>query len=247
MTPHYQYDGSVVGLLSAIARLLLDKVDAETTTLTPRRPTLFSEGFFLATDPALAQRLCLGLQRRTPAAAQCFSHALLAEQQGLETSLLRYAALALTHGDGINGHLTHAAVRDIVHTARKVLREVHRMKGLLRFEQLEDGSFLARMEPDHDILQPLAQHFRQRLRTQAWFIHDLRRQRLAHWDGKTLHLGDVEQFSDPGLSAEEHQVQERWRAFFQSIAIPHRHNPRLQKSNMPMKYWRYLVERPGGR
>ncbi|OQX20348.1 MAG: hypothetical protein BWK76_01875 [Desulfobulbaceae bacterium A2] len=243
----YLYDGSVVGLLSAIARLLLDKVDAETAILAPRRPTLFEEGFFLATDAALAERLCLGLRRRAAEAAQYFSSALLAEQEGLESSLLRYTALALRQGDQINGHLTHPAVREIVHLARRVGREIHRMKGLLRFEQLQDDSYLARMEPDHNILQPLAAHFSQRLRTQVWFIHDLRRHRLAYWDGETLQLGDVEHFTDPVLSAREHEVQDRWRAFFQSIAIPHRKNPRLQKSHMPMKYWKYLVERPGGR
>ncbi|NTW94650.1 MAG: DUF4130 domain-containing protein, partial [Chlorobiaceae bacterium] len=40
-------------------------------------------------------------------------------------------------------------------------------------------------------------------------------------------------------------VQALWQTFFRTIAIPDRKNPRLQKSNMPMKYWKYLTEKQG--
>ena len=47
------------------------------------------------------------------------------------------------------------------------------------------------------------------------------------------------------MSEDEKKVQALWQAFFKTIAIPDRKNPRLQKSNMPMKYWKYLVEKQG--
>jgi probable DNA metabolism protein len=40
-------------------------------------------------------------------------------------------------------------------------------------------------------------------------------------------------------------VQQLWQTFFRTIAIPERKNPRLQKSNMPAKYWKYLTEKQG--
>ena len=117
------------------------------------------------------------------------------------------------------------------------------MKGLLRFEKLQDGAYLAKMEPDYNIIHPLAYHFLSRLRAQHWFLYDVKRRTAAQWNNRTLQFGTIEQFTTPALSEEEKKVQALWQAFFKTIAIPHRKNLRLQKSNMPMKYWKYLVEK----
>ncbi|NTV99320.1 MAG: DNA metabolism protein, partial [Chlorobiaceae bacterium] len=149
------------------------------------------------------------------------------------------------HGSKVNGYLTHPSVKEIVTVSRKAGRELHRMKGLLRFEKLRDGAYLAKMEPDNNIIHPLALHFSKRLRAENWFIYDVRRRTAARWHKGGLSLGEIEQFTAPALSDEEKAVQALWKAFFGTIAIPERRNPRLQKSNMPMKYWKYLTEKQG--
>jgi probable DNA metabolism protein len=239
----YLYDGTPEGLVSAIASILESGDDPAQVQLSVRQDTLFEEGLFLRTDSAIAEALFERLCQRAPDAVYTLWYFMMAESEVLETSLLRYIALAFEYGDRVNGYLTHPDVKAIVGTARKAGRELHRMKGLLRFEQLRDGTWLARMEPDHNIIQPLAQHFSKRLRSQEWFIFDAGRRSAAHWDGHALSFGTLEQFSRPELSEEEKAVQQMWKAFFRTIAIPERKNPRLQKSNMPAKYWKYLTEK----
>lgn len=241
----YLYDGTPEGLVSAIASILDSGDDPEKTVLSVRQDTLFEEGLFLRTDSAAAEALFERLRQRAPDAVHTLWYFTMAEADGLETSLLRYIALAFEHGDRVNGYLTHASVKAIVGTARKAGRELHRMKGLLRFEQLKDSTWLARMEPAHNVMQPLAHHFSRRLRAQEWFIYDARRRSAAHWDGHDLSFGTLEQFSRPELSAEEEAVRQLWQTFFKTIAIPERKNPRLQQSNMPAKYWKYLTEKQG--
>ncbi len=241
----YLYDGTAEGLVSAIAQLLDSGTDPMLATLAEREDTLFEEGLFLRTDSDAVEALFSKLKQRAPDAVNAIRYCLMGDAGGLGTSLLRYVALALVHGDRINGHLTDDDVKAVVTMARKAGRELHRMKGLLRFEQMRDGAYLARMEPDHDVIQPLARHFSRRLRAQRWFIVDLRRQSAASWDGSALQFGTLEQFSRPELSDEEVAVQEMWRTFFRTIAIPERRNPKLQKSNMPAKYWKYLTEKQG--
>ena len=241
----YLYDGTPEGLVSAIAAILDSGDNPEKTMLSVRQDTLFEEGLFLRTDSALAEALFERLRQRAPDAVQTLWYFTMAEADGLETSLLRYVALAFEHGDRVNGYLTHASVKAIVGTARKAGRELHRMKGLLRFEQLRDGTWLARMEPDCNVLHPLARHFSRRLRGQQWFIYDVRRRSAAHWNGRDLSFGTLEQFSRPELSEEEKAVRQMWQSFFKTIAIPERKNPRLQKTNMPAKYWKYLTEKQG--
>lgn len=239
----YLCDGTPEGTLSAIAWILEEGGDAEQVSLSERQDTLFEEGLMLPCDPARAEALYQHLRREAPEAARTLFYVTLAEKEGLETAMLRYIALALRHGDRVNGHLTHPAVSQLVKLSRKAGRELHRMKGLLRFEKLQDGAWLARMEPDHDIIQPLAYHFSRRLRAQDWFIYDVRRHSAARWHRGELRFGTIEQFTAPPLSDEERAVQELWKTFFSSVAIPERRNARLQRSNMPMKYWSYLVEK----
>ncbi len=240
---HFLYDGTSEGLMSAIAAILEAGADPERAELVEREDTLFEEGLFLRSDPGAAEELFTRLRKQAPDAVHTLWYFVMAETEGLETSLLRYVALALRHGDRINGYLTHADVKAVVGASKKAGRELHRMKGLLRFEEMRDGGYLARMEPDHDILRPLAYHFTRRLGAQVWFIFDARRNRAAHWDGHELRFGSLEQFSRPELSDDELHVQAMWRTFFSTIAIPERKNPRLQKSNMPAKYWKYLTEK----
>lgn len=241
----YLYDGTTDGLLSAIAWILEEKPHPETVVLTEHKNTLFEEGFSLSTDAARAEQLFERLRKHSPEAARTLCSFLLAEKEGMSTSLLHYVGLAFIHGDKVNGYLTHPAVRDIVNVSKKAAREIHRMKGLLRFEQLRDGAYLAKMEPDHNIIHPLAWHFSRRLRAENWFIYDVRRRIAACWSNGTLRFGTIEQFIAPALSDEEKKVQALWHTFFKTIAIPDRKNPRLQKSNMPMKYWKYLTEKQG--
>lgn len=239
----YLYDGTSEGLLSAVARILAEENDAENLTLAVRENTLFEEGVYIATDTAAAEEFFNRLRSEASEAVYTFYCFTMTEKEGMETSMLHYLALAMKHGSKVNGYLTHPAVKEIVTVARKAGRELHRMKGLLRFEKLQDGAYLAKMEPDNNIIHPLALHFSKRLRAENWFIYDVRRRTAARWHRGTLTLGAIEQFTAPTLSDEEKAVQALWRTFFNTIAISERKNSRLQKSSMPLKYWKYLIEK----
>uniref|UniRef100_Q3AQ96 DUF4130 domain-containing protein n=1 Tax=Chlorobium chlorochromatii (strain CaD3) TaxID=340177 RepID=Q3AQ96_CHLCH len=239
----YLYDGTADGLLSAISWILEEEQEPEQVVLAEREDTLFEEGIFLNTDVARSEALFSRFRKQLPDVAQTLYFFMLAESNGMATNLLHYMALALQYGDRVNGYLTHPAVKAIVHLSRKASRELHRMKGLLRFEQLCDGAYLAQMSPDHNILHPLSHHFRHRLKAEHWFIVDRKRHTAAHWHQGSLEFGTIEQFNVPALSEQEQKVQTMWRTFFATIAIQERKNPALQRSNMPMKYWKYLTEK----
>ncbi len=239
----YLYDGTSEALFSAISWILEEEAEPEKVLLAEQGLTLFDEGFFINTNTAKAESLFQRLRLRAPDAASTIYLFMLAEQRGMESSLLSYVSLAFAHGDRVNGYLTHPAVRDIVSIAKRAGRELHRMKGLLRFEELQDGAYLAKMEPDHNIIQPLASWFRTRLRAQNWFLYDVKRCTAAQWGNGKLQFGTIDQFILPALSEDEKRVQLLWQTFFKTIALPDRKNPGLQKSNMPMKYWKYLTEK----
>lgn len=239
----YRYDGTTEGLFSAIDHILRHEPDPQTIELKPQQQALFDEGIYIASNAERAETVLRRFSSAYPESARQVMYCVFSEKSGMETSLLRYIHMVSLHGSRIEAYLTHPAVHDVHFLARKVARETHRMKGLLRFVMLEDGSYLARMEPDFNIIQPLSQFFVRRLRTQEWFIYDVKRSLVSCWDRRKLEFGTLESFNTPKLADEEHRVQRMWRAFFRHVAIPERKNAALQRSFMPMKYWKYLVEK----
>ena len=239
----YRYDGTTEGLLTAIDHILRHEGDPQGVELKPQQQSLFDEGVYIATDAERADILIRRFSGSYPENARQVMYVILSEKEGMDTSLLHYIYMVSLFGSRIEAHLTHPAVHAVHFLARKVSREVHRFKGLLRFAMLENGSYLARMEPDFNIIQPLSRFFTQRLRTQEWFVYDVKRSLVSHWDGKKLDFGTLKSFRSPEFAEEEQEVQRLWKTFFAHIAIPERKNPDLQRSFMPMKYWKYLVEK----
>ena len=105
----------------------------------------------------------------------------------------------------------------------------------------------AAVEPEHDVLELIAHHFAERFSHDPLIIHDARRGKAViayerNWyvtDFDGHHLPDG---SELVMSEEETDYQNLWRTYFDHIAIKERINPRCQKNNMPLRYWKHLTE-----
>ena len=49
---------------------------------------------------------------------------------------------------------------------------------------------------------------------------------------------------NPGWDDQEAVFQQLWRQYHRTVAIEGRINPILQRTMMPRRYWKYLVEQP---
>ena len=94
------------------------------------------------------------------------------------------------------------------------------------------------------ILEPLGHHFMRRLPTQDFIIHDKNRNLCFLYHNDRYESVDGNNFVMPDISSEEKQYQDLWRAFFDTISIKERKNPRCQMQFMPKKYWKDLIEKP---
>lgn len=249
----YRYDGSFEGLLSAFAEALTRQDQApEFAPPDGDGPGLL---FGTAAVPARPEAVADLLHQLTAAggdaAVQTLAMAYLAEESGTERAMFDYSRLTLDRRECVDGWASHPAVHRVCGAARRVSRELHRFKGILRFAETTDGVYYAACEPDHNIAIPLGRYFAGRLGSQRWIIHDRRRGLAVLWDGQTLQPGTVPEAAtgalarQPTLSAAEHTVQTQWRTYHRRICIDSRRNPRLQRQCLPQRYWRYLVEMQG--
>jgi len=126
---------------------------------------------------------------------------------------------------------------------QKVRTEKHRLLGLLRFQLLKGNVYYAAVEPDHNVIELVAPHFSRRMASQNWIIHDLKRDLAAVYNQQEWVSTSFTLKQRMEMEREEEYYQMLWKQYYESIAIPSRINPKLQKRCMPQRYWKHLVEK----
>lgn len=242
MVNTYLHDGSPEGFLSA---LLAARTQDPTELLLPAtgraEPDLFAATLNVPTEPARSRAFLDELaEHHGPEVSRRLMYLYYSESPQAGALALAYLRLREQHGEAADQHLTHPVIRAVLPVCRSVGGEIHRLRGLLRFTELEAPALYARMEPDYNILMPVAFYFRRRLGGQPWLIADRKRQRAAHWDGTRLRFLPVS-LEEPCRRSGD-AITRLWRTFYRAVAIPGRTNEALRRQHMPERYWKYLAE-----
>lgn len=242
---YYTYDGSFDGLLTCIYEAYYRKEIPE--KILPKEDyegNLLSKEVYIDTDEEKAKRVYDSIKSKiSNRALENVFYTYLAELPDLEIWIYRYLKLGWKMGRNVDLKLADDRVLKIHNTRLGVDRERHLMLGLIRFRLLEGNIYYAPFEPKFNIVGLIAPHFAERLADQNWIIHDVKRGVGAVYNREEWIISDIDIKKEPKYGEDEVIYQSLWKEYFKSIAIKNRINPRLQKRNMPMKYWRYLVEK----
>ena len=250
----YEYDGTLAGLWSAFETAL--RGDARPDDFIPPSARdgsgLFDKPVPVATDFALTEAFGERLRATGPEIPGDFVRVFLAEAAGGERLMFRYCLKALATGGRVRGNLADPDIRQVQYLAGKVGREAHRYKGLLRFEELEEGLLWASFQPQYNVSVLLAPHFRSRLPNERWLICDVGRGTAIHYDGRATAAVELDPAALaslrtrgqlPGRTAASDPYAETWRRFFRAVAIGERTNLKLQRQFMPERLWKWLPEK----
>lgn len=242
----YLYDGTFEGLLTIV-------FDSYTTKTLPQKiisqknylPNFLDHLVSIQTDPTKSQRIWDGILK-TIGKETLFNayYAFLSNEKNKEIFILKYLCDGFSIGPKINTMLTVSYVFKVIHLQKRTLAECHKLKGLLRFQEVEENLCYASIHPDHFILEPLGQHFVRRLPSMKFIIHDKNRNLCFLYDGKQYRIVSIQDMKIPSISSEEKNYQALWKMFFQTIAIKERNNAKCQMQFMPKKYWKDLIEEP---
>ena len=195
--------------------------------------------------------------------------AFLSEDEGIGLPIYRYLAAALHERKDPAGNLLDPDIARVAGAARRVGSQAHAWLGLLRFRQISPELFQADFSPDYHVLPLILPHFCERLPDQPFVIRDLRRDLAAlHVPGKPVRVfvlapPELQEENPAGLpdplfsadsmglsltavniakSAPIDPFDDLWRRYLSRMTIPERRNLKLQRANMPKKYWKYLTE-----
>jgi probable DNA metabolism protein len=244
----YVYDGSFEGLLTAVHEAYYrhevpSRIIAGAQKIGFVQESLLNENVYILTDQEKSDRVYQSiLDKISEESLQNIYHVFLSELEDAGTWIYEYLRLGFKMGGMVNQHLSDERVLRIIKTAKRVTGEVHLMLGLLRFKLLESRIFYAVMEPDFNILEMISPHFADRLASQNWIIHDVKRNQAALFDQQGWFITELSLANHPELSSKEADYQDFWQRYFKTIAIQSRVNPKLQRQHMPRRYWKHLVE-----
>ena len=252
----YSFDGTMDGLLTAVFEAFSLHEEPEQLLKEGDALPLFCDyNYQVTTDEAKARRVWTGLEKRlSREAMKLISVSWLSELQELNTPLFLYICKVFRQGD-ISRNFADTDVLTVTNIARRVLHEQLRMKQFIRFQKAKDGTYLAVVAPDHNVLPLITDHFSDRFNDQPWLIYDARRHYGFHYDGQQVIRIT---FEDEGavpfdltngklqtdvLSSDDQLLQDLWRTYFKAICIKERMNPRKQLKDMPRRYWKYMTEK----
>lgn len=241
----YYYDGSFYGFLTGVfdafdlkeePALFLSQEEGE-------QPLLF-ESHFVETDPQKARRVLRGVQRTLGnRGMELVRQGFLTCLPQREILMLKFLRQGFQEGPRILAQQTREPLCTLLSATQKARNEAHLLCGFVRFERCETGVYVARIRPKNQVLPLISRFFCTRFFFQPFLIWDLTHQMvLLHQPKKRPRILPLDNLEMPAPSPEEAEIQNMWRSFYNTLAIPARENPRCRMTHMPKRFWEFLTE-----
>ena len=256
----YVFDNTLDGLLTAVFDSFLLKQQPEYLLAEGEQLPLFvDQQYRVVTDSEKAKRVWKGLEKHlSKDGLHMITISWLSEERALNQPLFNFICKVFQlKVKDFERNASDPDVLEVRNTCRRVLHEQLRMKQFIRFQKAKDGTYLAVVSPDHNVLPIIIDHFQDRFNDQPWLIYDAKRHYGCYYDGKAvIHVTFEDEASVPFdlsngkmdeevLSENDKIFQELWRTYFKAICIKERMNPKKQLSDMPRRYWNYMTEKNG--
>jgi probable DNA metabolism protein len=241
----YVYDGSFEGLLTAIYEAYYRKeVPDCIVSEQGLQQDFLAQYTHIVTDPVKSDRVYESVWSKiSQEALKNIYYAYLSGDPEAGTIIYRYLRLGWKMGSNVDLNLADDTVFKVMDINRRVEFEVHRLMGFIRFRQVEGGIYYSSVSPDYNVVELLAPHFAERLSDQKWIIHDEKRELAALFNMGKWIMSEFSADDIPDDTSDEKQYKKLWKEFFNTLAIPSRTNPKLQRQLMPRRYWEHLPEK----
>lgn len=250
----FSYDGTWEGMLTMAFDVFATKTMPAHVLRHGDPPPMFADDCrYIDTDDTKAERVWNGLQRKMSATAlSALTTAFLCELPEFDITMLRYLRKMFLQKRGIESDFNDPDVLEVTNMCRKVRHERLRILQFARFQKAADGTYFAIMEPLYNVLPIAIPHFRDRFADQQFLLYDRRRDYGYFYDGQRERIVTLPsalphistgRLPEQLMDENEMLFQRLWQTYFNAIAIKERTNPRKQRQDMPVRFWKYLTEK----
>lgn len=236
----YIYDGSFDGLLTVIYTAVYSRV-IPCGIGTERNLQISFETRYreVKTDKSLACRVYDAIYKKIGAfGMRRLYYVFLSCAPEKDIVIYKYMMLGFKNGEKTNSALSDDTVAAAFRIAENVSRETEKFRQFTRFSVMNWGVQYAKIAPNNNILPVLMPFFIKRLKVIPFVLHDVTHNLCAVYDTKDWHISSSEGLKPPDKSTREDEIEKLWKTFFDSISIKERYNSKLQRQNMPSRYFK---------
>ena len=246
------YDSTFEGFLTTVFDIYEFKYsNPKIIKCSELQQNIFVETTEIITDNSKSDRVIKKLQLQIGAdGIRNIIYSFLSENHEVENLLFAVIDYSVKNPTvNIAKDFSNQYVLQISKLTKSVGREKHRMEAFIRFEQLKDGIYFAKIDPDFDVLTLIIPHFKNRYQDQKWLIYDLRRKYGVYYDLETVTIVTLDLDAilskniDNLYSDSKINYQKLWSEYFDHTNIKERKNLKLHVQHVPKRYWKYLTEK----
>ena len=236
------YDGTFEGFLSLVYEVYYKKLKPIKIYKTLPNEMIFEEILELKTSKDNAIKVLIAIKTKFPKELiQRILNIFMCDSKEFELYLLEYIIIGFKETKQLY-NINNSCVFYLNSLEKELFRNVHKLTGFVRFEELEDGTLYAKVESKFNVVYFLGKHFLKRFNNQNFIIHDLNRKLAFVKIQNDFSVQEVAFFDEPNYSSNEQKFQKLWKSFFSGVTIKERINPKLQTQMVPLLYRTYMSE-----
>ena len=159
-----------------------------------------------------------------------------------DQKIFEYLKKVFLYGKDIKNMFQDKTVITFNDLLKKVNHEIHRMHGFIRFKEMQNGIYYSYFSGDNDILEFILPFFIKRYNNQKFVLHDIKRKKMAYFDGKIYHTFIAPDKINIVLSKNELLFDNLWKEYNKNVNIENRKNIKTQNHFAPKKYRWFMNE-----
>lgn len=236
----YIYDGSFDGLLTVVYTAVYSRTAPFGIGVEKDLQLAFNTRYIeVATNKNYARRVYDALYRKIGALGlRRLYYVFLSNDPMKDIIIYKYMMLGFKNGEKTNTALADDTVGGAFKIAENVSRETEKFRQFTRFSVMDWGVQYGKIAPNNSILPLLMPFFIKRLKIVPFVLHDVTHSLCGVYDTKDWHISSSEGLIPPEKAVCEEEIEKLWNTFFNSISIKERENTKLQKQNMPVRYFK---------
>lgn len=252
----FYYDKSFEGLLCAVFDAFkLKKMPECLLSDDDVVPLLVSDSHHVEFRNSKYERVYSALQKKlSKIALNQILFTWLSELPESDLIIFRYICKVFKSNYSIETDFGDPDVLAIHDIAKKVNKEKHHIQQFVRFNAIKNPTsdekiYFAVIGPIYNALPLTTRFFKDRYADQKWAIYDEKRQYGYFYDLEKLEkisLNDDliinNKINQDYLTDDEKVFQTLWYRYCNALTIKERINPKLQRQNMPRRFWQHLPE-----
>ena len=236
------YDGTFEGFLSLVYEVYYKKLKPIKIYKTLPNEMIFKETLEIETSQDNVLKVLNAIKTKFPKEIlEKILNIFMCDSKEFEMALLEYIIIGFKETKQLF-NINNSCVFYLNSLEKELFRNIHKLTGFIRFEELEDATLYAKVESKFNIVYFLGKHFLKRFNNQNFIIHDLNRKLAFVKIENNFSVQEVAFFDEPNYSSNEQKFQKLWKSFFSGVTLKERINPKLQKQLVPLLYRTYMNE-----